>query len=142
MLQPQTPHTLDFWLEVEEDAKAQAGGQCSAGGASEASAGADKGTCRSAAADDITASSGSDADGSTGSGNGSGGDAGSSSGSSSGGDAADSDDAMGDLPLGLHIELTVTFLDRTPELLAAKARLPPWTAEIFLATAYFSQWDF
>lgn len=126
MLQPQTPHTLDFWLEVEEGAKAQAGDQCSAGGAS----GADKGTCRSADDDGASADSGSNADGSTGSDSG------------SGGDAADSDDAVGDPPMGLHIELTVTFLDRTPELLAAKARLPPWTAEIFLATAYFSQWDY
>jgi hypothetical protein len=47
-----------------------------------------------------------------------------------------------DSPLGLHVELSVSYLDRTPELMMAKARLSSWASEIWMATVYFSEWDF
>lgn len=57
------------------------------------------------------------------------------------GDEASPADGEG-VPHDLHVELTVSHLDRTPDLLAAKAMLPEWVSEIWLATAYFSTWDF
>ncbi|KAG1676079.1 hypothetical protein FOA52_014944 [Chlamydomonas sp. UWO 241] len=44
--------------------------------------------------------------------------------------------------VGLHIETSVSYLDQTADLMAAKARLPDWTSEIWLATVYYARWDF
>jgi hypothetical protein len=48
----------------------------------------------------------------------------------------------GGAAIGLHVETSVSHLDRTADLMAAKARMPEWTSEIWLATVYYSQWDF
>jgi hypothetical protein len=45
-------------------------------------------------------------------------------------------------PAGIHVELSISYLDRTEALLQAKARLPgDWVSEIWLATVYHSAWE-
>ena len=40
----------------------------------------------------------------------------------------------------IRVELSVSLLDRTEELMAAKKRLQEWTSEVWLATMLQSSW--
>ena len=46
-------------------------------------------------------------------------------------------------PSRVRVELSISYLDRTEALLRAKAMLAEgWTSEMWMATVYFSSWEF
>ena len=46
-------------------------------------------------------------------------------------------------PSRMRVELSISYLDRTEALLRAKAMLADgWTSEMWMATVYYSAWEF
>ena len=42
----------------------------------------------------------------------------------------------------VRVELSVSYLDRTDVMDSFLQRMPPWVAETWYATVYFSEWEF
>ena len=129
LLQPQRSHAIGFWLDLDDDddhdpaghigtssrgGSTQQHGECSAG--------------RSCANDD---------------------DAGTAS--ANGGHTGVDDSSFppppssssSSSPSRVRVELSISYLDRTEALLRAKAMLAEgWTSEMWMATVYFSAWEF